>query len=236
MWTYNDLQNKVRLDLDLEAEDFISAEEMLGYANEGIDRAAQEVHTLYEDYFISYESLDLVSGQEEYDLPANMYAHKIRRIIYNNGTKVYKIARIPDWHKFEEYSLDRITSADNYLSYFLLNSTPGFPKILMTPVPQETLAGKVKVWYIRRANKLLLPTDPNYITEDANILDIPEANNYILQYVKVRCLEKEQNPMLQKAMADLAEEMKLLVTTLAAMVPDADNNIEPDFSTYQEMS
>lgn len=226
-WTYAELKNKVQVDLDLQAEDFISDSEMLAYTNEAIDRAAQEVHTLYEDYFITYSLLDLVSGVEEYSLPTDIYAHKIRRIMYRNGSKTYKIGRIPDWHKFEEYSLDRVNGTDTLLSYFLINSVPGEPRILMTPVPKETVTGKVKIWYIRRANTLALDTD---------ILDIPEANNYILQYVKVRCLEKEQNPMLQKAMADLAEEKQLLVSTLAAMVPDADNEIEADFTTYQEMS
>lgn len=229
-WTYAELKNKVRVDLDLEAEDFITDAEMLAYTNEGIDRAAQEVLTLYEDYFLTYGDLTLTNGVDEYDLNTicpNIYAHKIRRIMYRNGAKTYKIARIKDWHKFEEYDLDRVTNSGTIWSYFLLNRVPGEPKILMTPVPTETVTGGVKVWYIRHANTL---------TTDSDILDIPEANNYILQYVKVRCMEKEQNPMLQKAMADLAEEKQLLISTLAAMVPDAENDIEADFQPYWEMS
>lgn len=225
-WTFDDLNTKVRRDLDLTEETFVTPEEMLGYVNEAIDRAEQEVHTLYEDYFLAKSSLSLLSGQEEYALPDGIYAHKIRRVIYSNGYKVYKVTRLGDWRKFETHAIDRASSKANILSYFMLNQTPGEPRILFTPVPQETGAN-VTIWYIRQANRMVTGTD---------ILDIPEANNYILQYVKVRCLEKEHNPMSQKAVVDLETERLQLVSTLAAMVPDAENEIEADFSSYEELS
>ena len=225
-WTYDDLNAKIRRDLDLTEESFVTPTEMMGYVNEAIDRAEQEVHTLYEDYFLAKSSLSLVSGQEEYDLPDGIYCHKIRRVIYRQGSKIYKVHRIGDWRKFETYEIDRTASSANLLSYFLLNQTPGEPKILFTPVPRESTPS-ITIWYIRQANR---------IEAGADILDIPEANNYILQYVKVRCLEKEHNPMLQKAMADLEVEKQQLVSTLAAMIPDAENEIEADFTSYEELS
>jgi len=235
-WTYGELKTKIRTDLDIQDEDaataIIGVQEMLDYTNESIDRAAQLVHTLYEDYFIAKTDLTFVSGQEEYDLPTDLYAHKIRRLMYREGSKVYKIARIPNWHKFEEYTLDRVNNSENYMSYFLLNPTPtahdtlAGPKILITPIPQINGAYGT-IWYIRSVNKL---------TGLTSILDIPEANNLILQYVKVRCLEKMHDPKLEKAMGDLVREEGLLTDTLTGMIPDADNEIEADFSNYQEMS
>jgi hypothetical protein len=65
-------------------------------------------------------------------------------------------------------------------------------------------------------------------------MDIPEAHGYILSYVKTLVYKKEMNPLLTQAINDLAEEQTLLETTLAAMIPDTSNEIEADFSPYEE--
>lgn len=226
-WTYLQLTTKVRDDLDLTEETFIDDTEMLAYANEAIDRCEQLVHTLYEDYFLTKANISLVNGTDEYPLPDGIYAHKIRRMMYINGSQVYKVTRIGDWKKFEAYALDRVNSNSNLYQYFLINSVVGAPRAIFTPIPRETVTDVITLWYIRQANRLAV---------DADILDIPEAAGYLIQYMKMRCLEKEQNPMLEKAVSDLAVEKALLESTLASMVPDAENNIEPDFSSYEEMS
>ena len=111
-WTLDELKGKIQRDLDIEGEVFIQdasdAPELLEYINEGIDKAEEIVHSLYEDYFLDKASITLVSGTHEYDLPSAIYAHKIRRIIYRNGTRVYTVDRIRDWHKFEAYALDLV--------------------------------------------------------------------------------------------------------------------------------
>jgi hypothetical protein len=222
------MKAKIKRDLDLEDEgEFLSDDDLLSFANEAIDDAEAEVHTLYEDYFLSKGSISLVSGTDEYELPSDIYAHKIRRIVYQNGSKIYKVSRINDWKKFELYSIERVNNTNTLYYYFLINAVAGAPRILMTPVPQETTADAMIVWYLRQAAEL---------TQDADIMDIPEAHNFIYQYIKVRCYEKEQHPMLQKAMVDLDRERALLQGTLAAMTPDAENEVPPDISHYEEMS
>lgn len=229
-WTYAMLRDKVLRDLDLEEETFISSSEMLSFANEAIDRCEQEVVTIYEDYFLDYEVLAIVSGQDEYELPPNIYAHKIRRMVFFDGNTVYKVKRLGDWKKFETYELDRANgNGVNLFDYFIRNAVPGAPTILFTPVP--TTMGQVRIWYLRQSNRLEDPVD---------ILDIPEGHNYVLAYMKMKCIEKETHaeltPGLQKAIADVETERKLMVETLTAMVPDAENEIEPDFTLYEEMT
>ena len=225
-WTWAEIKGKVLRDLDLEGESFIQEDELLGYANEAVDEVERQIHTLCEDYFLSRLDLPLVSGQEEYSLPSDIFAMKLRQIVYRNGTQVWKLERIREWHKFETYESDRSRVAQNQMyGYFILNKNAGSPKILITPTPTES-GDFLKVWYIRNANELV---------DDSSILDIPEAAGYIIQSIKVRCYEKELHPNLQKAIADLAGQREDTIKSLSEMFADNQNILEADTRLYDEM-
>jgi len=226
-WTFGEIRQKVERDLDLESETFITPEELLGYANEAIDEVERQILTLCEDYFLTRSTLSLVAGTEEYSLPANIYANKIRQIVYRNGQDVWKLRRIRDWEKFAVYESEKINTATNsHYGFFLLNSVAGSPKLLLAPTPAES-GPYLQVWYIRNANELCLDTD---------ICDIPEAVHYVMAYMKVRCHEKDMNPNLGKAVADLALQREDTLKTLAEMVPDNENTIEMDTRLYDDMN
>lgn len=224
-WTLQEITLKIQRDLDIEGETFIQDTELTEYINEAIDECEAEIHSMYEDYFLDNAPLTFVSGQDEYSLPDEIYAHKVRRITYRNGSKVYTLHRVRDWFKFERYELERVTEAATEYVYFIINQTPGAPKILLSPPAKEDGAF-ARIWFLRQANRL---------SDVSDVCDIPEFINFIFQYVKVRVYEKEGHPMLMKAMADLDRQRSLMVGTLASMVPDADNEIEPDLSHYEEM-
>ncbi len=226
-WTLLDLVTKVREDLDLQEEIFIKPTEMIGYINEAIDTAESAVMGLYEDYFLTRAELSLVSGQELYLLPVDIYAHKIRRMVYSKGPTVYKIHRMRDWKKFENYALDKYTSSGYVQAYFLVNSTPGAPQILFSPTPTIAADAAVTIWYTRQANR---------VEFDPDILDIPEAYKFIVSYTKQKCMMKEQHPGYNEQKNTTKEEKQDMLSTLATMIPDADNEIEPDYSSYQEHS
>lgn len=226
-WTWSEIRTKVERDLDLESETFITPEELLGYANEAIDEVERQVLTLCEDYFLSRSTISLVSGTEEYSLPANIYANKIRQIVYRNGQDVWKIKRIRDWDKFSIYESEKTnTSNSSYYGFFLLNSVAGAPKLLLAPTPLES-GPYLQVWYIRNANELCLDTD---------VCDIPEAVHYVMAYMKVKCHEKDMNPNLGKAVADLALQREDTMKTLAEMFPDNENTLEADTRLYDDMN
>lgn len=227
-WTWAQLRSKVERDLSLEDEIFVDATEMLGYANEAILEAEVAIHTLYEDYFLSRTNLVFAAGVETYSLPTDIYGHKIRTIRYNNGSRLYEITRIKDWHKFADYDFDNYNpSAQDRYEYLLLNAVAGQPAlIVISPLPQET--GTVgRIWYLRHANRLVLDTD---------VLDIPEATNFILQYIKMRCYEAEGHFNLQKSVADTMAAKEQFEAVMSTMVPDTHNEIEQDQSIYETMS
>jgi len=233
-WTANQIIQRVKDELDLDEETFIDDPEMLRYCNAAIDRAEQNLIGIHVDYFLTSDTITLVSGTREYSLPSDMYAHKIRRIIYENGSQVYKIARIQDWKKFERMAISNINNSSNLYEYFLVNRVVSDPKINFVPVPNES-GEYVTVWYCRQANRF---NDAD-INDPTNILDIPEAFNYIVEFVKMKCDIKEKRRMGQLEMGEYPEvglEMSQMMGALQEMVPDAENLIEPDYSSYEEHS
>lgn len=229
-WTYGELRTKVEQDLDLEGETFVQPSEMLGYANEAVEAAVKILLGLTggADYFLDKVPLTLASGTDEYPLPSKVYAHKLRGITYRNGSRAYQIHRVRDWKKFQEYELNQVGGPSYGAEYkfFLLNSDAGAPRIILSPSVVEN-GQFVTVWYQRVANRFLT---------DADVLDIPEAANFVMSYMKKMCYYKEGHPNLPVAIASLNKEESDLQAVLAEMIPDMENEIELDLSFYAEMN
>lgn len=74
------------------------------------------------------------------------------------------------------------------------------------------------------------------IVINAILVDIPEFATFVMQWVKCRCFEKEGDPRLAGATATLEQQRAQMVDTLTEMIIDSDNEIEADYTSYQEMS
>lgn len=228
--TYGQIKTKIQMDLDLETEDFIQANELLGYVNEAIGECQSEIHKLgMEDhYFTSRAFISLILDQEEYELPTDIYANKIRRVMYEKGNIIFPVRRLRK-DEFELYAIyKQYPPPSNFYCYMIINPTAGGkPKLLLIPKSRETDAGVCRVWYIRNANKMV---------DDDSVCDIPEFVSFVIKYAKYKCLQKEGNPQQDSAKSDLEEQRQLMKETLENMVPDDDSKIQGDLSIYQEMS
>lgn len=222
------LRSKVELDLDLQEELFITSAQVNDFLNEGIKDVEAEVHTLYEDYFLTSSTLSLVSGTSVYSLPTDIYANKIRRVIYSLGSYQYEIPHLKDRDGFIEGVILNQYPTSYYYKYRLTNpSASGGIKLVLYPAAQET-STNVTIWYIREANALSIDTDK---------CDIPEFSNYIVQFAKCRCYEKEPgHPNYAAALGERERLRQLMLSTLQSMIPDGDNCIEMDVSHYEDMS
>ena len=219
-FTWSQLRTKIENDLDLTDELFITQEELLGYANEAIDEAEQEVLTIYEDYFLTKTNLALATGTDEYDLPADIWAHKIRSIQYRSGSERFLIRRLKQLPDVNE-----VDSNDKHYRYMVVNSLADGPKIKLFPASLETSSTNVTIWFIRNAKEIVL---------DSDVIDIPEGHKFVMQHIKLRCYEKEGSPKQVKAQQDLERERRLLVDSLSAMIPDEDNHMILDTSFYED--
>ena len=231
--TYIQLQEDVTDPLDIEVGDdsFIKQSEMIKYCNKAIDKAEKILIQTYQDYFLTRDLLTLVDGQEAYDAPDDIYAMKIRNMVYYGSSDVFEVERMRDYKKFIKYRYEKeyyIGGSEYAYRWFLINTDPGAWQQLISPTP--TGSGTIERWYIRQANRIVSTTD---------IMDIPEARDFIVAYMKYRCILKQQrgnneSNEISVALNEVKEEAVDLRNTLSMMIPDGGEDIEPDFSSYEE--
>lgn len=231
MSTKLEIISKVELDLDLQEESFCTPAEMTGYLNDAVRDARAIISNIEEDYFLASANLPLVLGSDEIVLPADIYASKIRSIIYNEGGtggRYYEVARIRNFHKFlRQVELARDSTNESDYRYFLTDlSAASGVKVKLTPASRITNSSYMTVWYLR---------DAAVLSADSDVCDIPEFINFIYAHMKRSCLTKMNNGIAPpEAQAVVSLEEKRMVETLSQMTPDNDDEIQSDLSHYQE--
>jgi len=226
-WTFLEVKDKVRRDLGLQQEEFVTNDEMMGYVNAALDEAEAEIITIYEDYFLPPPfKQDIVSGQKEYLLPDDIYANKLRGIVYKDGTDIYQIRKFRPREDHFEYVELTDEFDDDYYHFVIFNgSVNADPSVHIYPTPTRSVTDGFRMYYIRRAARVEATTDK---------VDIPEFINFIIQYCKVRCYEKEGHPNAGRAESKLEFYRQQMVSTLTDMTPDGDNTITLDMDFYNE--
>lgn len=233
-WLYEEARDKLLLDLDLQEEDFVDADELVGYFNDAIDEAEAEILKLHEDYFLCDANLTLVSGTADYALPDTIYANKIRKVLYINGTNIYTVARMRGSDRFEEMA--RITAQSSSEDYrYNLKNASAAAGVKFTLVPPARESGAfIKIWHIRNANRIPLIADGTLMATEAALIDLPECMPFIFAHVKARVLAKDFDPRLPMATGELQNQRKLMIDTLTEMVPDDDTTVLADLSFYHD--
>jgi hypothetical protein len=228
IWTYTELKTKVQNDLDMASESFVVAQEWIDLFNEAVDEAEAEIHRLYEDYFLTKDTVTLVDGTAEYALPSDIYANKIRALLYSNGSRRFPLKRYSNANKFEEILEDSRLSPDTaeYKYYIDNPSVSTGYRMVLVPTPGEAGA-YITRWYLRNAFKFTGVTTER--------LDIPEFANFVMEYVKAKIRQKENGGVLPSDSAALVEQQReMMIKTLTTMVPDADTYIPVDTRIFQE--
>lgn len=164
IWTYEEMEAKVLRDLDLEDETFIKADEMIGYFNEALSEAESEIMVTNQDYLLTKFFVPMVQGQNRYDLPYNIYANKIRGLVYRNGAILYPIMQYRRKDKFMEIAMTEQYGINDDYRYLLVNDVPGQAKLQIHPVSRDTAilapyAQKftpVELWFIRNCARVPL--------------------------------------------------------------------------------
>lgn len=213
-WTLQEIEDKIRDEADLLEETFVSDREMIGYINEAIDVAEANIITLYEDYLIT--ETGFVTLTADMSLPADIFANKIRKVEVKEGSRTLQVNKDVHLNQRDyDYNYD-------YLRYRITNKTGEKPKlnILGSSIPDQ-----INIYYIRNANRLVVPTDE---------CDIPEFASYVIAHVKMRVAEKEIHPLVQKYSADVENYRKLMVETLSNMVDDGTDFLQPEVSFYSD--
>lgn len=227
--TYGELRQKVERETDTEAEDFVGAEELMGYFQDAVNEAEAHIHKLglEDDYFLSSKFFDLSLGQTQIVLPTDIYANKIRNFYFIQDQIIFPVIRLKGKDKFmkaDQLRLEQGTT--NYYSYIIFNSSSDAkPIIELYPAARHNGSNLLKMIYIRNAIEIVSDDSP---------IDIPEFYSFIIAYVKWKIYDKEGSPKLDEVKADMEREKTLMIETLEQMVPDDDNIIPLDTTHYEE--
>lgn len=222
------LRTKIRREMDLLDEPSVTDAEITEYLNDAIDEAEAEIHTLYEDYFLTSAALSLVQGQNEVALPANIYGNKIRAIVYRDGPKIYEVKRQTGKSIFETIAISNNYGTDEYYRYIMVHDSAAVGrKAYVFPTLRET-SSNMTCWYLRQANTLTL---------DADVCDIPDFESFVVAYAKYLITLHKPGFGDVAALASQAEaQRQQMINTLSNMVPDDNTQIYMDRSHYVEMS
>lgn len=243
IWTYEEIENKIKRDLDLQDEDFVTTDELAGYCNDAIDEAEAEIISLCEDYFLKTSALPMVSGASDIDLPTDIYAQKIRSLTYENGTIIYQVKLIKGRDEWQDIALTKFYSGVDDYRYKLLNANAGEQaKIRLYPASRDT-GNFLTIWYIRNAQRVPLVGElvnavaATRASQLATLVDIPEFTSFIIAFMKVRCVSKEFDPRYNDLVAELQHQREMMTSTLRNRVVDNNHDlIDTDMSWYQEMN
>jgi hypothetical protein len=212
-WTLQEFRDKIELEHDLQEESFISSAEMINYINEGIDWAESVVIGQYEDYYL--DRTDWLELTPEADLPTYIYANKFRKVEVSSGNS--PIAKGMQIFKNSNLS-------DNHVGYNIYHRHGQTPKIVFENIPDSYKY--YRLTFIRNANRVVGPSD---------IIDLPEIAMYhAQQFVKIRCYQKEKDPMLFKTSEEIQQMTQVLNDTLSNITNDGSDQIQMDTSFYNE--
>jgi hypothetical protein len=168
-------------------------------------------------------------GQELLTIPTDIYANKIKNLVYSDGSLVYPVRRLKGPNTFEEIAdQQRATNVSDYYRYLLVNSSPGpQTRMLLVPRSREVSASNFRLWYLRQANRMV---------DDTSICDIPDFVHFIINRTCYQIWAKEGHPNAEAAKMKLEESRKLMTETLNEMIPDGDSEIVMDLSIYRDMN
>ncbi len=238
--TWAEIETKVRTDLDLlDTNNFIGQDEMAALGNDAIDACESLIMRTREDYFMTSTNLTLVQNAANIALPSDIYAQKIRALVYKNGARIYPLKRLRDPFMFYRKAVMdfRAVSLEEYM-WFLKSTTAGLQdEILLTPPAYESGAF-LELWYIRHANRISLqaaPDSASRATQLATPIDIPEWRSFIEQHIKVSCYEKMKDAIgYQNAVSKLGILSEAMTINLADRAEDNENDVPQDTSHYEE--
>lgn len=160
IWTYGEARDKLLGDLDMEEEEFVGPNELIGYFNEGIEEAESEILKIDEDYFLAKKPFPLVEGVSSYAYPVDIYGMKVRGFVYANGATIYDIMRFQRRGKFQDIALAAQYSGTDDYRWFPSNDSVDGARMNLVPPARETAASLTSsvasLWYIRHAKRVPL--------------------------------------------------------------------------------
>lgn len=218
MATWAKIREEIQSEYDLSEETFVTPSELLQYANSAIEDIEKEIHTIHDKYFHAEDSISLIQGNKDYNLPTDIFANKITGIYFSNGADKYEVKEIKDLRDIIDIEAD-----DDY-RYKIVNTTAGGTKLRLYPAAKDS-ATSLRIFYRRRIKLFVNDTD---------ILDIPEAKEFVKQFVIDKAINKERMTPDAPESAALTRKRKALLDSLENMIDDDNTDLTINMDFYEE--
>lgn len=195
--------------------------------------------------------------------PLSPVSAPIKRWYIRNPNRVPYVGEYTNPENILPSAVDTGTSAItvNPLVTYVTGDAVKFSVINSNTLPSPLVAGTVyyviavsstsiklatsRALALAGTNITLTTTGTNYFTMkvaattaiiDATLIDIPEGSTFIMEWVKAKCFFKDGDPRAL-ATAQLAEQQrKILIDSLVESEPDNDDQVQADYSYYDNLS
>lgn len=163
LYTVSDLVSQVRSQLDETNRDSVDTDlDILPALNRGQDFASDIYARYYPEPLLTYTSVTLTSGQNEYDIPEDCFEDRIQKIEVEIAGTYREVERI-SYRDISNYESGATTPVPYY--YCVIGR-----KYRLVPAP--TGANTLRLWYIRNPEKLVSP--------QGRITSINSGSNYVI--------------------------------------------------------
>ena len=218
---------KRRFDLSDASEAFIGDAEIREYINTGIDEAMASVNNNGERMLRRRAKIDLTPFVPDYDLPDDLYMHKILAVVYTRGENDYNVLPRIEQSKYadgyEYYLEDRNTTYGGSYGYLLLFGEDGKLKISLSPPPEQ---GTLYVHYLFQ---------PQLLENENDEFNMPTlVHRFVINYALWLCaLKAEENIEVYTLL--LNSSKKSMEDSFLYSAPDGSSSIvEADYGILEQ--
>ena len=229
MATLLEMKEKIKSDLEMREEQYLPDADIVRLINDAVSDAHKHIVRVYEDYFLSFHTQELAATQSVLTLPVDLFADKIRAIIYRDG-EIGSASITCEFSKVK--SLRDAMNVRNIISsnsgamrlWLLTDQTVATRGVKL--IPETGRAGHVDMWYIRR---------PALMVNDSDVCPIPEFADYVVQKAKVAYYRNDGDPRYADEKGELLELQEQMINTLSnRTLGEDDNVIKRDVSFYED--
>lgn len=228
IWTLNDLEKKVRDDLELHSEVLITPNEMNRFINDAIDDAEETIVDSFSDFFLTFEDIPVSAGDDNLTIPTDIYEMRIRGIYFDENQFNQENSVTAQWYKVKKLPIEEVSEVfnnDDY-HYRIINNRLAGLNIKIFPNIRDTTPAEFRIYYIRRAARLEAGTD---------VLETGLRPQYIISHVKSAIYFKEGDPMHKLEAGKTAVQLQKLIDSISRLTDDReDEYLFPDFHAMAE--
>lgn len=228
IWDLDALHKKIRDDLEHHSEILVGDPELTRYINDAIDDAEEVIVDAFSDFFLTFVDTPVTVGDTELTIPSDTYEMRIRGLYYDENEFGQEATSAQQWYKIKKVPLEEITEIfqnDDY-HYRITNDRTAGLKIQIFPDIRETTAARFRVYYIRRAARLVNGSD---------ILETGLRPQYIISHTKAAMYLKDGDPMYKIEAGKTDNQLKKLIDSISRLTDDKeDEYLFPDFHALAE--